>query len=77
MTINQNIDNFFAENEQLAFSPSVVVPGIGFTADKLLQSRLFSYSDTQRYRLGTNYLEVRVESWGSEWGFPSTSSTLP
>jgi len=56
MVLNQNPDNFFAENEQLAFCPSLVVPGITYSDDKLLQSRLFSYADTQRYRLGPNYL---------------------
>lgn len=56
MVLNRNPDNFFTENEQLAFCPSVIVPGIGFTDDKMLQTRVFSYQDTQRYRLGGNYL---------------------
>lgn len=56
MVLNKNIDNFFAENEQLAFCPSIVVPGIYYSDDKLLQTRIFSYSDTQRHRLGPNYL---------------------
>jgi catalase len=56
MVLNENPENFFAENEQLAFCPALVVPGIGYSDDKLLQSRIFSYADTQRYRLGPNYL---------------------
>jgi len=62
MTLSQNIDNFFHENEQLAFSPSLVVPGIYYSDDKLLQARLFSYPDTQRYRLGGNYLMLPVNA---------------
>lgn len=60
MTLNRNPDNFFAEVEQAAFSPSVLVPGIEPSEDKLLQGRLFSYPDTQRYRLGANYLQIPV-----------------
>ncbi|MEX2104529.1 MAG: catalase [Bacilli bacterium] len=60
MTLNRNPDNFFAEVEQSAFSPSALVPGIEASEDKLLQGRLFSYSDTQRYRLGPNYLHIPV-----------------
>ncbi|KAG6400195.1 hypothetical protein SASPL_137020 [Salvia splendens] len=56
LVLNRNIDNFFAENEQLAFCPSLVVPGVYYSDDKLLQTRIFSYSDTQRHRLGPNYL---------------------
>lgn len=58
LVLNKNIDNFFNENEQLAFCPSIVVPGIYYSDDKLLQTRIFSYSDTQRYRLGPNYLQL-------------------
>ncbi|KAF2312490.1 hypothetical protein GH714_034861 [Hevea brasiliensis] len=58
LVLNRNIDNFFAENEQLAFCPSIVVPGVYYSDDKLLQTRIFSYSDTQRYRLGPNYLQL-------------------
>ena len=54
MELNRNPENFFAEVEQAAFSPANVVPGIGFSPDKMLQARLFSYGDTQRYRLGVN-----------------------
>lgn len=60
MTLNRNPDNFFAEVEQSAFSPSALVPGIEPSEDKLLQGRLFSYPDTQRHRLGTNYLQIPI-----------------
>lgn len=60
MMLNRNPGNFFAEVEQSAFSPSVLVPGIEPSEDKLLQGRLFSYPDTQRYRLGANYLQIPV-----------------
>jgi len=53
--LNRNPENFFAEVEQVAFNPAHVVPGIGFSPDKLLQGRLFSYGDAQRYRLGVNH----------------------
>lgn len=52
MSLNQNVDNYFAETEQVAFHPGHVVPGIDFTNDPLLQGRLFSYTDTQLIRLG-------------------------
>ena len=55
MELNRNPDNYFAEIEQAAFSPSNVVPGIGFSPDKMLQARVFSYADAHRYRLGTHY----------------------
>ncbi|MBO9666696.1 MAG: catalase [Bdellovibrio sp.] len=55
MELNRNPENYFAEVEQAAFSPANVVPGIGFSPDKMLQARLFSYPDAQRYRLGVNY----------------------
>lgn len=60
MTLNQNPDNYFAQVEQAAFSPSALVPGIEPSEDKLLQGRLFSYPDTQRHRLGPNYLQIPV-----------------
>lgn len=60
MTLNRNPANYFAEVEQSAFSPSVTVPGIEPSEDKLLQGRLFSYPDTQRHRLGPNYLQIPV-----------------
>lgn len=55
MTLNKVPENFFQNTEQAAFSPNVLVPGIEASEDRLLQGRLFSYSDTQRYRLGVNY----------------------
>jgi catalase len=60
MILNRNPDNFFAEVEQAAFCPASIVPGIEFSADKLLQGRTFSYADTQRHRLGANYLELPI-----------------
>ncbi len=60
MTLNRNPDNFFAQVEQAAFEPSAVVPGIGFSPDKMLLGRVFSYSDTHRYRIGPNYLQLPV-----------------
>lgn len=55
MVLNKNPENFFAETEQVAFCPSNMVPGIQASFDKMLQSRLFSYHDTHRHRLGTNF----------------------
>lgn len=52
MTLNRNPENFFAETEQIAFDPGRLVPGIDFSNDPLLQGRVFSYADTQNYRLG-------------------------
>lgn len=60
MVLNRNQDNFFAEVEQAAFCPAAVIPGIELSADKLLQGRVFSYADTQRYRLGANYLQLPI-----------------
>jgi catalase len=60
LELNRNPDNYFAEIEQAAFSPSNVVPGIGFSPDKVLQARIFSYADAHRYRLGTHYEALPV-----------------
>lgn len=61
MTLNRNPENFFAETEQAAFDPGRVVPGIDFTNDPLLQGRVFSYMDTQNYRLGGgNFHELPI-----------------
>ena len=61
MVLNRNPDNFFAENEQVAFHPGHIVPGIDFTNDPLLQGRLFSYTDTQISRLGgPNFHEIPI-----------------
>jgi len=58
--LNKNPENYFAEVEQSAFNPASVVPGISFSPDKMLQGRLFSYGDTQRYRLGVNHHLIPV-----------------
>ena len=60
LELNRNPENYFAEVEQSAFSPSNVVPGIGFSPDKMLQARLLSYPDAHRYRLGVNYQSLPV-----------------
>ncbi len=60
--LNKNPENYFAEVEQAAFAPTNIVPGIGFSPDKMLQGRLFSYGDTQRYRLGVNHHQIPVNS---------------
>ena len=60
--LNRNAANYFADVEQAAFSPANVVPGIGFSPDRLLQGRLFSYGDTQRYRLGINHHQIPVNA---------------
>jgi len=62
MELNRNPANFFAEVEQSAFNPAAVVPGIGFSPDKMLQARLFSYGDAQRYRLGVNHHSIPVNA---------------
>ncbi|MGH8879997.1 MAG: catalase, partial [Stackebrandtia sp.] len=59
-TLNRNPENYFAEIEQAAFEPANFVPGIAASPDKMLQGRLFSYPDTHRYRIGTNYLQLPV-----------------
>lgn len=60
LELNRNADNYFAEIETAAYSPSNIVPGIGFSPDKVLQSRIFSYADAHRYRLGTHYEQLPV-----------------
>ncbi|NHN88669.1 catalase [Acetobacter conturbans] len=63
MTLNRNVDNFFAETEQVAFMPTNIIPGIDFTNDPLLQGRLFSYLDTQKSRLGTtNFHQIPINA---------------
>lgn len=62
LELNRNPDNYFAEVEQSAFSPGNVVPGIGFSPDKMLQGRLFAYNDAHRYRIGTNYAQLAVNA---------------
>jgi len=61
LELNRNPQNYFAEVEQAAFEPSNIVPGIGFSPDKMLQLRIFSYADAHRYRLGSaNYADLPV-----------------
>ncbi|MEM5433910.1 catalase [Paraburkholderia diazotrophica] len=62
MELNRNAENHFADVEQSAFNPANVVPGIGFSPDKMLQGRLFSYGDAQRYRLGVNHSLIPVNA---------------
>jgi catalase len=60
LELNKNPENYFADVEQAAFNPANVVPGVGFSPDKMLQARLFSYGDAQRYRLGVNHYQIPV-----------------
>jgi catalase len=60
MELNRNPENVFAEVEQSAFEPANVVPGMGYSPDKMLQGRLFSYPDAHRYRIGTNYAQLPI-----------------
>ncbi|MFF4903039.1 catalase [Streptomyces sp. NPDC001068] len=60
--LTRNPDNYFADVEQVAFTPANVVPGIGFSPDRMLQGRLFSYGDAQRYRLGVNHHQIPVNA---------------
>lgn len=60
LELNRNPENYFADVEQAAFNPASVVPGISFSPDRMLQGRLFSYGDTQRYRLGVNHHQIPV-----------------
>src|SRR5690606_14494811 len=60
ITLNRNPQNYFAEIEQAAFSPSSIVRGLGFSPDKMLQARLFAYHDAHLYRVGTNYQSLPV-----------------
>lgn len=62
LELNRNAQNYFAEIEQVAFSPSNKVPGIGYSPDKMLQARVFSYADAHRYRLGTHYEALPVNA---------------
>ncbi|MBS1736887.1 MAG: catalase, partial [Bacteroidetes bacterium] len=60
--LNRNPENYFADVEQAAFNPANIVPGIGFSPDRMLQGRLFSYGDAQRYRLGVNNSQIPVNA---------------
>jgi catalase len=60
LELNQNPHNYFQDIEQAAFAPAHIVDGIGYSPDKMLQARILSYPDAQRYRLGTNYEQIPV-----------------
>jgi catalase len=60
MELNRNPENYFAEVEQSSFSPANVVPGIGYSPDKMLQARIMSYPDAHRYRVGVNYESLPI-----------------
>lgn len=60
LELNRNPDNYFAQIEQASFEPSNIVPGIGFSPDKMLQARIMSYADAHRYRIGVNYASLPV-----------------
>jgi len=62
LELNRNPENYFADVEQAAFNPANIVPGIGFSPDRMLQGRLFSYGDAQRYRLGVNHHLIPVNA---------------
>ncbi|MDB5510184.1 MAG: katA [Hyphomicrobiales bacterium] len=62
MTLNRNVEDVFNENEQISFGTGVLVDGLDFSDDKMLVGRTFSYSDTQRYRVGPNYLQLPVNA---------------
>ena len=62
LELNRNPENYFADVEQAAFNPANIVPGIGLSPDKMLQGRLFSYGDAQRYRLGVNHMSIPVNA---------------
>jgi catalase len=62
MVLDRNVGNHFAENEQIAFGTGVLVDGLDFSDDKMLVGRTFSYSDTQRHRVGANYLQLPVNA---------------
>jgi catalase len=62
MVLNRNPENYFAEVEQVAFGTGVLVDGLDFSDDKMLQGRTLSYSDTQRYRVGANYLQLPINA---------------
>ncbi|MFZ2528109.1 MAG: catalase [Rhodococcus sp. (in: high G+C Gram-positive bacteria)] len=65
-TLNRNPRNFFAEIEQAALAPSNIVPGIGYSPDKMLLGRVFSYADAHRYRIGANHAQLPVNAARNE-----------
>jgi catalase len=62
MELNRNPENFFQDVEQASFAPSTIVPGIGFSPDKMLQGRLFAYADAANYRVGINHAQIPVNA---------------
>ncbi len=62
LVLNENVNNYFAETEQSAFTPGNLVPGIGASPDKVLQARLFAYPDAHRYRIGANFNQLPVNA---------------
>ena len=73
MVLDRNVSNFFNDNEQIAFGTGVLVDGLDFSDDKMLVGRTFSYSDTQRYRVGPNYLQLPVNQPKGIGGPPATN----
>jgi catalase len=68
MVLDRNVSNHHNENEQIAFGTGVLVDGLDFSDDKMLIGRTFSYSDTQRYRVGPNHLQLPVNQPQAEVG---------
>ena len=62
LELNRNVQNYFAETEQVAFAPSNLVPGVGVSPDKMLQARLLAYQDAHRYRVGVNHNQIPVNA---------------
>ncbi|TQV88825.1 catalase [Aliikangiella coralliicola] len=62
LELNRNVENYFAETEQVAFAPSNLIPGIGASPDKMLQARLMAYQDAHRYRVGANVNQLPVNA---------------
>jgi len=62
LELNKNVQNYFAETEQAAFSPSNLVPGVGASPDKMLQARIMAYPDAHRYRVGANVNQLPVNA---------------
>ena len=75
LELNRNPENYFNEIEQLAFAPSNIVPGISWSPDKMLQTRVFSYADAHRYRLGTHYESLPVNAPNSMGGVEADPSS--
>lgn len=76
LELNKNPENYFADVEQAAFNPANVVPGVGFSPDKMLQARLFSYGDAQRYRLGVNHYQIPVNKPKCPFHNPSRDGAM-